>query len=143
MFEREDLIVEFMKRLASVPDVEYTARNPDKVPSKDNMPCIQLFEMEDIVDEPKMRGDIAVAYKRSFEVITEHFVEGTTDEKASKELVAFIKSCKKVIYADGQTLGKRCSLEETGGGRILRPESGSHIAGMGISWKIRYIETIN
>jgi hypothetical protein len=143
MFEREDIIVEFMQRLSSITGVQYTARNPDKVPSKDEMPCIQLFEMEDKVEETKMRGDVPIAYRRAFEVITEHFIKGTTDEKASKELIAFLKLCKQKIYADGQTLGKRCSLEETGAGRILRPESGSHIAGMGISWKIRYVETIN
>jgi|GEM_PF-4776482 len=140
MLKREEIITELWSRLDEVPGVAYTARNPKKPPSVDDLPAIQFFEFPDKVLENGGRG--YPIYKREMDVIVESFVNGSTENAASKEEMAFLLEMKKKIYKDGNSLGGLCSLFEAEASRVLRPATGGNVAGIGITFKIQYVEDI-
>jgi len=140
--ERELIIAELWERLANVTGVVYTARNPKKPPSAESLPAIQFFELGDLVEEASSRGGYP-AYRRRVTVVIECFIAGSSESAATKELGAFVQEMKKKVYEGGATLGRRCSISERDASRILRPPAGSHVAGVGIAFEIRYVENIS
>lgn len=142
MLEREELIEELWRRLASVEGVAYTARNPKAEPNESNMPCVQFFELDDDPKPAQSRGG-AVAYpvyKRELKVIVEAFVKGTTEASSSKELGLFVQEVKKALYTNGNVLIPNCFFIEVEGSRILRPPTGGNIIGIGLVLQVSYIE---
>lgn len=143
MAERDLMIEELWSRLTSVPGVKYTARNPSSPPSSSQMPAIQLFEFPDTVEEASQRGSYP-AYKRKISVAVEAFITATSEETATREILAFAKEVKKKVYAGGNNLGRTCSsIVEEEASRILRPAAGENIVGIGIVFQIRYIEDVS
>jgi hypothetical protein len=140
MQEREDIVAELWSRLAAVDGVMFTARNPKAEPKVENMPCIQFWEMADVVEESTKRGDYP-AYKRALRVVVESFVKSTEEAKTSQDLKDFIVKVKQQIYRDGASLGRRCNVTEIESSRVLRPPVGENVIGLGIVFELRYIET--
>jgi len=142
VLKREEIITEFIDRLSNVDGVVYVARNPKKPPSAGNLPAIQLFEFPDDVISQTQRGGYPV-YRRMMEVIVESFIAGSDEGAASKEEIAFLAEIKKKVYAGGNSLGKRCVLTETAASRVLRPATGSNVAGIGVTFNVEYVEDIS
>lgn len=144
MLERELIIQELWRRLAAVPGVAYTARNPKAEPSVDNMPCIQFFELDDKPEKHDHRGATAYpAYRRTFQVVVEAFVKGSSDAAASKELGEFMQAVKKSLYTGGNVLHPNSFFLETEMSRMLRPPVGDNVIGVGIVLTIQYVEDIS
>ncbi len=141
MLQREAIIRELWSRMSSVEGVKYTARNPGAPPNVARLPAIQIFEFPDKVMEVSKRGGYPI-YKRKMQVIIEHFVAAATEGAATKEIMAFLLLSKKKLYAAGATLGGLCSLTEVEASRILRPATGSHVAGIGVTLEITYVEDV-
>lgn len=143
MREREVLIKELWKRVASVSGVVYTARNPGAPPNVSDMPAIQFFELNDTVVDSAKRGAY-IAFKRRLTVVVESFIAGTTEASSTDELAAFIVNVKRAIYSGGMTLGNRqCLIQEVESSRIIRPAAGENLIGMGLVFDIMYTEDIN
>lgn len=141
MLERERILAELWSRMSEVTGVAYTARNPKAPPNTDDLPAIQFFEFDDEVEEASSRGGYP-SYKRTFDLILEVFIAGSSESSSSKELGAFVQEVKKKLYAGGPTLGKTCSFKESKSTRVLRPPAGENVAGIGIKLEIRYVEDI-
>lgn len=142
MSEREDIVSELWLRLSAVEGVAFTARNPKVEPNVDNMPCIQFWEMEDVVEGSTQRGGYP-SYKRALRVVVESFVKSQSDAAASQDLNAFISEVKAQIYREPAALGGLCNITEIESSRMLRPPVGENIIGQGIVFEFRYIETIS
>jgi len=140
VLHRELIFTELEKRMTEVEGVNYVARNPGKEPSVTDLPSICIFEMEDPVSEVHGRGGAPI-YKREVKAVIEPFIKGSSDAKASKELMAFVEKVKKKIYEAPAGLGKLAhQVIETGASRVHRPPAGDHVAGIGLSLTITYVE---
>jgi len=139
MLEREQIIQELWRRIAGVSGVKFTARNPSVPPSSENVPSIEFFELPDNVTDTTTRGGVPVM-KRKLQVAIEVFIAGSKDSAASKELMAFVKTVKAALYAGGPTFGGLCSWKEVEASRVMRPETGANLAGIGIVIEIMYVE---
>jgi hypothetical protein len=129
--------------MEQVPGVSYTARNPKQPPSVEQLPCINLFEGNDVVLSKNFRGKNTVIYKRRLEVVLETFVAGSTEPASSKELFAFVELLKAQIYQGGNNLNKKASLiDDVEYSRVHRPPIGDNVAGVGIAFEIIYIEEV-
>lgn len=143
MLERELVMEALWARMADVEGVAFTARNPVNPPNKDNMPCIQFFELEDCVAASTMRGRVPV-YKRDLDLIIEMFILAGSEPAASKELSEFVGKVKYKLYEGGVTLGlKGVEIREVSAGQILRPPDLDLAVGVGIVLRVRYIEDIS
>ena len=143
MLERESAIAELWRRMASVPGVNYTTRNPKAPPSIDDMPTINIFELEDEVIGKGTRGGYPI-YKRSLPIVLEVFIVGSSESAATKELGLFLQEMRKKLYEGGVNLGRKCAeISETTQTRVLRPPTGEHTVGIGLSFDMIYIEDIS
>lgn len=143
MREREEIIQELWSRLAGVPGVAFTARNPKDPPSIKDMPCIQFFETEDTVESSSRRGGSSYPnHRRRMSVVVEAFMAAEEEGSSSKELGTFVQNLKKTLYVDGVTLGGLCEIREVRTGRILRPPIGGAVVGVGLTFEIRYVEDV-
>lgn len=143
MLERDSILKALWARMASVAGVMFTARNPVNPPNKDNMPCIQFFELDDLVTDITKRGGLP-AHKRELELVIEMFILASSEPAATKELAEFVGKVKYKLYEGGVTLGlKGVELREVSTGQILRPPDLDLAIGVGIVLKIRYVEEIS
>lgn len=143
MLERDLILKALWARMASVAGVMFTARNPVNPPNKDNMPCIQFFELDDLVTDITKRGGLP-AHKRELELVIEMFILASSEPAATKELAEFVGKVKYKLYEGGVTLGlKGVELREVSTGQILRPPDLDLAIGVGIVLKIRYVEEIS
>lgn len=143
MREREILIAEFWRRIASVTGVVKTARNPGDIPNVDDFPAIQFFELDDTIVSSGRRGGYPI-YSRKLILTTEAFIPATSESASSKELGVFVQEIKKKIYAGGNNLNKTCSeITELGCTRVLRPPVGENSIGIGLIFDVRYVENIS
>lgn len=141
MIERENIVEELWRRIASVEGVGYTARNPKAPPNVSDMPAIQMFELDDVVEESIKRGGSKWPInKRKLHVVIEMFIDATREESSSKELIDFVGKYKSKLYAGGNTLGGLCEMNELSSAKILRPPVGESVAGIGFAYSIRYLE---
>jgi hypothetical protein len=137
MQKREAIVREIEKRMSEV--IANVYRNPDHVPSKDDLPMISIIELNCDVDETDQRGG-KPRYKRTLRLVIEVFITGTSDDLATRELMEKHAEVRRELYADPVALGLNAIVEEAGDSRVFRPESGSHIAGVGTTVLIRYVE---
>ena len=143
MREREILIAEFWRRIASVTGVVKTARNPGDNPTTDDFPAIQFFELDDTITGKGRRGGYPV-YNRNLMLTVEAFLAATSEAAPSKELGAFVQEIKKKIYSGGNNLNKTCSeITELGCTRVLRPPVGENSVGIGLIFEVKYTENIS
>ena len=145
MLERELIFGALWDRMASVSGVVRTARNPVNPPNVDDLPCINMFEMQDKVVSVQKRGaSRPPAYIRELTMIIETFVLGTSEPQATQELGAFVTELKKKLYEGGTTLGlSGVEIEEVGMTPVLRPPGVEKVAGVGLSLKVTYIEDVS
>lgn len=142
MIEREILIQELWSRLSSVSGVTSTARNPKKTPSVEDFPCIQFFELNDLVIKESSRGGYPI-YLRNLEVAIDSYMKATSEQSATKELGLFVQEVKKKIYQGGVNLGRKCQIiKEVESSRVLRPPVGENSIGLGLAFNILYTEEI-
>jgi len=142
--EREAIIVELQKRLASVEGNNAADRNPESPPDASSMPVINFYELDDNVVKSSQRGGYPV-YTRVLNVVIEPFIQGEERGSETKELQAFcrklyIKLYEKVGSNAPNSLGGLCSFVETAKSRVLRPATGPKVAGIGIAIAITYLE---
>lgn len=137
MQKREAIVQEIEKRMSNVIGNVY--RNPDSVPTKEDLPLISIVELDNTVNEMDQRGG-KPRYKRTLKLIIEVFILGSSDDLATRELMEKHAQVRRELYADPVALGLNAIVEEAGDSRIFRPESGSHIAGVGSTILIRYVE---
>lgn len=143
MREREYIIQELWRRLALVPGVNFTGRNPKGPPDVDNLPAIVFFEMPDVVEEADMRGATKLPnYRRRMTVVIECYISASTEQSSTLELLNFVKKVKIELYRGGITLGGLCAFKEVEASRIYRPPAGNHVIGVGFPIEIVYIEDI-
>lgn len=142
MPNREQLSSKLWERLAAVPNVAFTARNPKAEPSAADLPAIQFFELEDVVEDVSKRGGLPV-YKRRLTVAVESFISAASEGASSKEILDFVSSVKKSIYGGDASLGKGSEIRERELTRILRPPTGANVVGLGLVLDIIYVEDIS
>lgn len=142
MIEREAIIEEFWRRMALVDGVRFTARNPMVPPSIDDLPAIQFFELSDSVITPNSRGaSQRPVYRRELQLVAEAFIKAESEASSTMELALFVNEVKKALYVDGITLGrKHVELSEMEASRVIRPIVGGPVIGIGLTFKIRYVE---
>lgn len=139
--KREYLIQELWSRLAAVSGVQSTARNPKEPPKEGEFPRINLFDLEEEVDEAQAFR----SQKLTFSLLTEHFIEATSEHSGSKELMAFTDLVVDAMYQTGLRLAKAGHIgviTERRRSRVLRPPTGGPVFGLGIWWEIRYVEDL-
>lgn len=141
MLKREEIVRELWRRMTTVEGVEYTSRNPDVAPSIDNLPLVNIFELDDRVEKHDMRGGVPV-YFRVLQVVFETFIKGTSAGDSSAELFTFLAKVKTKLYEGGPTLGGLCTVLEVEQSRVLQPEIGSYVVGIGTVLELRYIEDV-
>jgi hypothetical protein len=131
--------------MASISGVRRTARNPVNPPSEGDYPCVNIFELDDMVTSPRSRGaSKAPAYKRELSVVVEPFVMGDSEPQATQKLGLFVIELKKKLYEGGITLGlSGVEVTEESMSQIYRPSNTEKIAGVGITLKISYVEDIS
>lgn len=143
MLEREILIKELWRRLSNVSTVNRTARNPASPPSIGDLPVIQFFELEDIVEGNTSRNGYP-AYKRKLNLVIEAYTTATDEATSSKTLGEFVQLVKKELYRNGNNLNGTCVLiAETGSSRILRPPVADNAVGISLNFDVIYIENIS
>lgn len=147
--KRDAIVIELQKRLSSITTgnghpitVTRVDRNPDGEPNVERMPLIHLFELTDAATETRSRGASAPPkQKRELTVVLELWRASTSDGKASKDILEFLKSSREVIFSDGITLGRvAAEVVEEELSRVFRPGIGNNVAGIGQVLKIKYIE---
>lgn len=143
MLKRETIIKELWRRMSLVSGVNYTARNPKTPPNVSDFPVIQFFELGDAVEESDRRGT-QVVYRRRLDVVIELFITATAEASATTELMEiYLPRLKAKLYEGGPSLGRLCSIVETGSSRVLRPPVGENAVGIGLQLEIRYIEDVS
>jgi len=144
VLEREAILAALWKRMAAVSGVARTARNPVDPPSLEDLPCINMFELQDKVVGVKKRGaSLLPEYRREVSVALEVFVAGSSEPQSSQALGLFVQDVKRKLYEGGVTLGlKGVEVEETDASQILRPSKMDSVAGIGILLKIKYVEDV-
>jgi len=141
--QREKICREFWRRIDSTPGVNYTARNPSKVPAPEDAPIIQFFELNDMVLEARQRGASQLpSYRRELTIVCEFFVSGSTEELASAELLLFVQAARLKIFEGGTNLGRLGAISEAEDGRILRPPTGENLIGVGKAFTIEYVDDV-
>jgi hypothetical protein len=135
---REEIISELWRILYGVTGVVRVVRNPDVPPNLDDLPCIHLLELTDTISDRSSRGGTP-SYKRKLLLAIEVFVDGDTEDSASKDLLIVVNSVKQTILAD-PTLGRRCLMEELDCTAIERIPGGSHVRALGIGFQVLYTE---
>jgi hypothetical protein len=143
VLQRERIMAELWRRLSTVAGVAWTARNPSSPPGVENLPAVQIFEMDDeVVERTRRGGGEYPAYKRLLKVVIEAFISGSSEGAASSELFDFLGKLKTAMYQGGPSLGGLCELTESSGSRMLRPPAGNNVIGVGIELEIAYVENI-
>ena len=146
---RNTIAKEIQKRLVAITtgngysySVTAVLRNPEEEPSPDLMPIITMFELTDRIDEERRLGASRMpAYKRSFQVALELWRKSTTSGLVSQDVLTMLSDVRKVIFADGTTLGGIAShVVELETSRIFRPPIGNYVGGIGILLEIKYTE---
>lgn len=141
MIQREAIIQALWSRFAAVDGVVFTARNPKDPPSIENLPCIQFFELGDVVTKPSRRGATQKpSYQRVLTVVAEVFMVAQTESSASNEMMDMLEKVKSQVYSDGNSLGGLCEIVELESSRVLRPPIGGPVIGLGIAFEIKYFE---
>jgi len=145
MREREVILAKLWELVAATSGVGRTARNPVTPPNENDMPCINLFELDDLVDSSANRGASQYpAYKRTLSVVIEVFASGSSEAAATKALGLFVQEMKKKIYQYGVSLGlANVEVLEESAGRILHPPDMERTVGIGISLRIKYVEDVS
>jgi len=143
MIEREALMSELWSRMSQVKTSIYTTRN-SSIPLKlENLPAIQIFEGDDMVQEESQRGGYPI-YRRLLAVQIELCINATSEGAASKELGEFVDLCKKKLYAGGANLGGKCSrIKEVGMGAVIRPPIGDTAIAVGFEVEVLYTEEVS
>ena len=141
--EKENAIQELWRRLSLTEGIgRAPMRNPVSPPSSGDFPTIQFFDMPAQVTDVRQHGKTRVpVYMWSAQIVIEPFVEAESEDSATDELNAFVKSIKKVVYQGGMTLGGNCKeLVETEYSQYLRPPSSSLVIGISLFFNLKYIE---
>jgi len=139
--KRETLVEEIWKRQSEVTGVATTARNPKHPPKEGEFPRINIFELEEPIEE----GSMLRTKKARLSVLVEFFIEGTSEQAGSMELMAFAELVVDTMYQTGLRLmrqGEIAMIKETRRSRVLRPPISGPVFGLGIFWEIRYVEDI-
>lgn len=144
--DRETIVTTFWSKAAATAGVARTARNPINPPNEDDLPCINIFELEDSAADGRSSGGAIPrpVYKRELQIVAELFILSSSEPAVSKELWSFVDDFKRAIYSEGVTLGLRgVDMAETETSRVLRPPNLEKVAGVGIVFKIMYVESIS
>jgi len=139
--KREYLVQELWSRLAAISGVQTTARNPKQPPKEGEFPRINIFDLEESVDEAQAFR----SQKLSFSLLVEFFVEASSEQAGTKELMAFADSVVGAMYQTGLKLARQGHLGvivEQKRSRVLRPPVGGPVFGLGIWFEIRYVEDL-
>lgn len=139
MIKREQLITDIWRRISSVTGVRKTARNPSTFPKAEDMPCINLFELSDQVTSA--RGD-GQHYTRVFNFRLEIFVQGSSEEASSGELMLFLTDVLKAMDLK-QKLGGMANFVETGWTPVAAVDAGNFCKAIGIDYSTQYAEDVS
>jgi len=145
MLKREEVILEFWKRVAATAGMQYTARNPVAQPSVDDMPVGNIFDFPAKVTKiiGGSRTSIPIV-QFEMTVVLEIFTVGTTEYESTNEFFTFYTEVLKSIFTDGASLGSlNCSIAIQEMTRIFRPPIGSNTVGMGTVFSVKFFEDFN
>ncbi len=149
MMRRELIVRELQSRLNGITiangyplTVSYVFRNPEREPSPDRMPCVNMFEMEDSsVDFARRGGSLPPIITKNFRAILEMWLMSTSEGQVSTDVSAFLRSVRQVIFSDGITLGGVASMvTEVEVSRMFRPGISNSVGGIGTVLELIYIE---
>lgn len=142
--KREILVSELFRRIGNTEGMVYTARNPISVPSSDDMPVGNLFEFDLDVLKFSISGASAIpTLEVRMPLVLEVFINAEREETATEEFLQFYSEVLKSIFSDGVSLGnKGCLLGLKQMTRILRPEAGTNVIGMGTVFEMTFIEDL-
>lgn len=128
-------------------------RNPDSVNTR--FPCANIWELDDEVETRLIGGGFegGPAYIRKLEILIEFFKEvegGGVDENmegaASKEAKLFAQTIRYALFHNDygtydMNLGGKCDLfEEVSASRVVRPNFGNNVTGMGLTFQLTYMD---
>jgi hypothetical protein len=117
-------------------------RNPKQEPAATDMPVISFFEMEDTVVKQTMRGNYPI-YQREVDVITEVFLQPSSEGSATSELMSFLDEVRKKVFEGGVNLHRSCSeITETKMSRVLRPPTGDFVVGAALFFRVVYVDNV-
>lgn len=150
--KRDDAVVEIMRRLLTINTtngydftINQVIRNPETEPSPERMPITNIFEFPEVTAKGSSRGATQPPnYIKEFQVVLEHWFASATRGETTKDIVKYLKYARKVIFADGITLGRICTeVEETETSRVYRPMIGNNVVGVGQVLRIVFVEDFN
>lgn len=136
---REEIVVEVWKRLKSITGVT-SKRNPESPPRPDDLPAVNLFEMEEKHDQSM--GREYPTSKNAFPLAVEVIIKGTSEAAVSGELTVLVDAVLKALYDAPKFLGKKAELDRTATTRPVTLPGGEHIKGIGIIFTARYSEDL-
>ena len=145
MLKREQIILEFWKRVASVSGMTYTARNPVASPNVDDLPIGNIFDFpaKAVKTAGSSRTGIPII-GFDMSVILEVYMAGTTEYSSTNEFFTFYTEVLKAIYVDGASLGDlKCHIMLNEMTRIFRPPIGGNTVGIGTVFTVSYFEDFN
>jgi len=146
---RESIIQELQLRMNSITvldgytnTVKYVFRNPEVEPSPETMPCINIFELEDLsVEFAKRSSSSPPIVKKNMRVALESWLQSSSEGNVSKDVSLFLKDIRTALFFDGTTLGdKAANVSESELSRVFRPGISNFIGGIGIILEVIYIE---
>lgn len=142
--KREDFLQVIWQRMSEVEGVSTTARNPVDWPEVDELPRINIFDMEEDVEE----GGSRRTNRCKLTIVIEAFINASEENAGSKELATFMQKVLGAMYTTGLKLLKNrdngvSMIKETRRSRVLRPPVGEPVFGLGIFFEIYYAEDIS
>lgn len=141
MLKRELIATELWRRLSTLTGYK-TDRNPETPPTAEDMPCVNFYELPDMVTS-STKGRKHPSYKREFDIAIEIFVKGTTAEASSRALTTAMAEVAKVLYEDPADLGGLGELEERGSTRVAVFDAANHIKAIGVGYFVKYQEAVD
>jgi len=141
--QREKIMMEIERRLLLVPGVGFVTRNPESPPDQSNFPAVQIFELDDEVEEQTMRGG-KPCLKRKLQVAIEMYISASSQGARNAELNEFLSLVRRELYRTKQNFGGfASSWKEISMSRILVPPVGDNSIGVGVAIEILYLEDIS
>lgn len=141
MLKREAIATELWKRLSTVSGVVRVERNPENPPTADDMPCILLFDLPDIVTS-ESKGRKHPRYQKEFQIVVELFTKAASSEESSRAIITLLELTLKALFDEPVNLGGLGNLSLDRSTRLVTVNAANHIKAIGLSFKVKYAEDI-
>jgi len=144
--QREIALKELERRLWTITEVNGYSETVQSVERNPGVPVailpqINVFEMEDEIQDRLIGGIGRGIFLRRAKIIIEFWLEGVDGDESgdSARVKSFEEGVRHSLLYDGDKLGNTCEyLEELGSSAIIRPPIGKKAVGRGLTVAIHY-----